>query len=140
MSEPRAPYNVDIHLTRMRNRVTEFEATKPAIRAAGIEALKRLIPIAQRDTGQSGVVARFLLGCYNGQDFPFDLTDLRRLDIEVHADCMAVLQMDYAPQREVHNLVEDGPRIFRALALHWAPNVADTLANAATRLKGFEQE
>jgi hypothetical protein len=140
MSEPRAPYNVDIHLTRVRNRVTELEASKPATRAAGIEALKRLIAIAQRDTGQSDVVARFLLGCYNGQDFPFDVTELRRLDIEVHDDCMAVLKMDYAPQREVHDLIEQGPQIFKALAHHWAPHIAQTLTNTARRLNQFTKE
>jgi hypothetical protein len=55
-------------------------AERPAIEKAGVEALKRLWPVARGDTGQSRVIARFLLGCYNGRRFPFDLTDFRLLD------------------------------------------------------------
>lgn len=71
-------------------------AKLPAIRLEGEAALRRLLPVAQRDTGQSSVIARFLLNLYNGDRFPFDLTDLRRLDYELFDDCLAVLKMDAA--------------------------------------------
>ncbi|HEY6456293.1 MAG TPA: hypothetical protein VIY90_13555 [Steroidobacteraceae bacterium] len=35
---------------------------------------------AHPTTGQSGRLVRFLAGVYNGQDYPFDLTELRGLD------------------------------------------------------------
>ena len=46
------------------------------------------------DTGGGGTCARLLLGIYNGDRFPFDLTDLRRLDDRLHDAAMAVIHMD----------------------------------------------
>lgn len=94
-------------------------AELPAIRLDGEAALRRLLPIAQRDTGQSSVVARFLLNLYNGERFPFDMTDLRRLDYELFDDCMAVLKMDFQPEKEVHRYFEDGGKKWEALAKDW---------------------
>lgn len=96
-------------------RITEL----PSIRMEGEAALRRLLPIAQRDTGQSSVIARFLLNLYNGNRFPFDMTDLRRLDYEVFDDCMAVLKMDYQPQKEVHLYFKNGGQIWEEIAETW---------------------
>lgn len=84
----------------------------PKIRAAGVEALNRLVLVAQQDTGQSGVVARFLLGLYNGPRFLFNLTELRRLDRSLLDDCLAVLKMDHQPEVEVHEHFEHGKKIW----------------------------
>lgn len=92
-------------------------AMLPKIRAEGRAALVRLMPIAQGDSDQSAVVARFLLGLYDGKRYPFDLTDFRRLDGLVFDDCLAVLQMDWQPAAEVHTYFTDGRRIFEALAV-----------------------
>src|SRR5690554_241255 len=86
---------------------------------AGIAALQRLVKVARGDTGQSGVVGRFLLGLYNGPEFKFDLTDFRRLDQALHDDCMAVLRMDYTPVQEVHLYFKNGEEIWRALIEIW---------------------
>ncbi len=94
-------------------------AELPSIRVDGEEALRRLLPIAHRNTGQSMVIARFLLNLYNGDRFPFDMTDLRRLDFELFDDCMAVLRMDFQPQKEVHLHFENGSTIWEALAKEW---------------------
>lgn len=95
-------------------------ALLPSIRADGEAALRRLLPIAQSDTGQSGVVARFLLNLYNGDRFPFDNTDLRRLDSDLVDDCLAVLRMDANPAREVHKYFHNGDEIWEQLARDWA--------------------
>jgi hypothetical protein len=72
----------------------------------GEAALGRLINIAYGDTGQCGRVRRFLLGLYNGATFPFDLTDLRSLDLNIQEDCLAVLAMDCdGPSVEVHKRI-----------------------------------
>ncbi|CAM5563177.1 DUF7673 family protein [Eoetvoesiella caeni] len=91
----------------------------PGIREAGEIALRRLLPLAQRDTGQSGVIARFLLGLYNGPRFPFNLTDLRRLDRALLIDCLAVLRMDSTPEREIHEYFENGSKLFEQMATDW---------------------
>lgn len=96
-----------------------MEKHRAAVQTSGLPALSRLVVIAQRDTGQGRIVGRFLLGLYNGPEYPFHLTDLRALDQEIHSDCMAVLMMDWAPEREVHELIDNGPRIWAELARMW---------------------
>jgi len=93
---------------------------RAAVQVSGLPALRRLVDVARRDTGQSAVVARFLLALYNGPAYPFTLTDLRGLDQEIHSDCMAVLIMDWAPEREVHEMIEDGHSIWQGLIKRWA--------------------
>ncbi len=88
-------------------------------RKEGIAALARLLEVALRDTGQSGVVAKFLLGLYNGPRFPFDMTELRRLDHELFLDCISVLMMDSIPAKEVHEYFERGGKIWEQMADDW---------------------
>lgn len=71
-------------LGRMDNRL-------PQVRTAGVEALHRLLPLAQEDDAQGEVVRALLLGCYNGRDFPFPLNSIRVLDRAVLNDCLALL-------------------------------------------------
>lgn len=91
--------------------------TRTELEETGFEALQRLYEVACTDTGQAGVVGRFLLGLYNGQRFAFDLTDLRRLDDALFNDCMQVLTMDarLAP-REIHQYFSEGGRKFERMA------------------------
>lgn len=86
----------------------------------GVPALDRLVVVARRETGQSRVCGRFLLGLYNGNFYRFNLNDLRALDTELLDDCLAVLAMDARPTREVHQLIPNGEAVFRALRLAWA--------------------
>lgn len=90
------------------------------IEERGFEALQRLYVIACRDTGQARKIAGFLLGLYNGDRFPFDLTDLRGLDDDLFEDCMAVLRMDARLTRqEVHNYFDRGGQKFEQLVQDW---------------------
>ncbi|ABM21087.1 hypothetical protein [Marinobacter nauticus] len=93
-----------------------IETELPVIRQRGQAALFRLLPVALSDTGQSSVVARFLLGLYNGKRFPMDMTELRRLDRALLVDCLAVLEMDHQPEMEIHLYVENGGTLFEELA------------------------
>lgn len=97
----------------------EQRAAVLADRAAGEAALRRLLPIAQRDTGQSGRVARILLGLYNGARFPLNLLNLRSLDHEILNDVLAVLRMDANAYMEVHQYFENGGEVFEQLAKDW---------------------
>jgi hypothetical protein len=57
-------------------------------------ALQRLVQIAKRDTGQSKLVANFLLSWWNAQSCGgFDLTDIWPLDAAIVADIFLVLQL-----------------------------------------------
>lgn len=92
---------------------------RAAVQASGLPALRRLVNTAQGNSSQSAVVGRFLLGLYNGPTFPFTLTELRALDQEPHSDCMAVLMMDWSPEREVHEMIQGGHHIFQSLIARW---------------------
>lgn len=117
--------NIDARRARFEARLArerEFnQVTLPAIRKTGEKALRDLMPVAQSDTGQSAVVAKFLLGLYNGHRFPFDLNEFRRLDLELFEMCQAVMAMDFQHDREVHEYFENGGRIFEQLAATWYP-------------------
>lgn len=103
----------------MKREREEAHRQLPEIRAAGLDALTRLLPIAQGSSGQCRYVAAFLLGLYNGDRFPFDLTNFRCLDRKIFKDCMAVLAMDYQPAQEVHCYFEHGGEIWEQLAKDW---------------------
>ncbi|MEA5672537.1 hypothetical protein VA602_14445 [Pseudomonas sp. MH2] len=94
---------------------------QPIIALAGTQALYRLVPIALRNSNQSRVLGRFLLGVYNGEDFPFELSALRSLDLALFEDCLKVLMMDYTPDLEVHERIQGGSQIWQQLIEKWAP-------------------
>lgn len=90
------------------------------------DAARRLYEHVKEHPGTSGsnACAKVLLGLYNGQRFPFDLTDLRTLDSGLFEAAMTVIRMD-ARQTwcEVHVLLDaiygDG-RSTGAEFEHWA--------------------
>lgn len=88
-------FTVPTHLAEaLRETVDDFLAkaaggTTPAQRAAEIRAqdrdasldsLAHLLEVAEGSSGQARIVAQFLAGIYNGDDYPFSLTDFRRLE------------------------------------------------------------
>lgn len=81
------------------------------------KALVRLLQAALRGTGdgQSEVCRDFLLGLWNGQEHPFNLSRLRRLEIDQWQDCMSVLQLQQYSLSPVHLCVQDGERIWQHL-------------------------
>lgn len=84
------------------------------------QALKRLWKIANGHSGQCQVVAKFLLGLYNGTRFLFDLTDFRSLDEPIFRDCLLVLTFDYRCVAEVHDLLGVPGHEFERLAEAWS--------------------
>lgn len=84
-----------------------------------LAALRRLWAHAQGETGQCRITSAFLLGLYNGSRYPFDLTKFRALDESLFLDCLAVLEMDSTPKREVHEVLCVPGRRFEVLAEYW---------------------
>lgn len=81
------------------------EKTKTAKREVGdpIEALAHFFIMASEHSHSGArVAARMLLGLYNGDRFPFDLTDLRLLDGANLKRALALLEFDARPRMEVH--------------------------------------
>ncbi|MBN8263062.1 MAG: hypothetical protein J0M21_00225 [Xanthomonadales bacterium] len=73
------------------------------------KALMQLWNHTQRHKGTSGAraAAGVLLGLYNGDRFPFDLTELRVLDPQLLAHAMEVIRADAAHcEMEVHMILD----------------------------------
>jgi hypothetical protein len=74
--------------------------------------LQRIVKAVEEHpgTGQSECLVRFLAGVYNGNEFNFDLTDLRTLDTEFANACIDYLNYDRLAKAEVHTHLPDGGR------------------------------
>src|SRR5207249_151353 len=88
-------------------------------RDAGLDSLTHLARIAEGDTGQCGIIARFLAGLYNGTAFPFDLTELRGLDDDLFEHCLSVLRLDNIPATEIHKYFPDGEVRWQRMIKDW---------------------
>jgi len=106
------------------NRREKIIAQQKQLIASGVPALERLMAIAERNaSGQARHISLFLLGLYNGERFPFDLTNLRAIDGALQDDCLAVLEMDAkACRQEVHRYFIDGGLRFEAIAKRFEAN------------------
>ncbi|WP_213766552.1 hypothetical protein [Caballeronia sp. dw_19] len=85
----------------------------------GLDSLEYLLRVAESDTGQSPVIARFLAGLYNGTDFPFDLTEFRALDSDLLEHCLNVLRLDSRPAVEVHQYFPGGQVRWQRMIASW---------------------
>jgi hypothetical protein len=76
---------------------------------AGLQRITKAID-EHPGTGQTGRLVRFLAGVYNGNEYPFDLTDLRALDTELANACIDYLNYDRLAKVEVHTHLPGGGR------------------------------
>ena len=110
----------DVNLAKLFAAIEAAERFAEKALERGVPALRRLFKLAQGDTGQAGVAARFLAGLYNGPRFRFDLTELRGVDDAIFTDMMLVLTMDArACRQEVHEYFNDGQQAFEQMIADW---------------------
>jgi len=95
---------------RTRQRIDQLHPETKALiedrRQLAILALQ-LLTKAIRDysgTGQRYRLTAFVGCLYNGMRYPFDLSDLRGLDLDVQDACMTVLNFDRLGVQEIHKL------------------------------------
>ncbi|BBQ02755.1 hypothetical protein BSFA1_78830 (plasmid) [Burkholderia sp. SFA1] len=88
-------------------------------RDASLDSLAYLLDVAEDSTGQARVAAQFLAGLYNGDDFPFSLTDFRRLDDDLLEHCLQVLRLDRRHATEVHRYFPGGESRWQAMIRRW---------------------
>jgi hypothetical protein len=86
-------------------------------------ALERLIRVAQGDTGQSRIVANFLLASWNAAECGgFDLTDVWGVDAALAADMLKVFALVVACQHYPDTLGYG--KQFEAIVRAWSPGFA----------------
>ena len=88
--------------------------------ADGARAFARLLHLAeQQSSGQIARVVRFIAATYNGQDFAFDLFDLRALDIGISDDMLICLDALRWARADLYTLVPEGDSRVRAVIDRW---------------------
>ena len=94
-----------------------FNQLQNSLQEKGLPALRRLVLLAEtQSSGQVKAIALILAGLYNGDSYPFPLTTLRGIDINIFDDILAVIRMDsLACKQEIHTYFENGDRRFHAI-------------------------
>jgi hypothetical protein len=92
--------------------------------AAAAQSFERLLSLAESsETGQARRVARFLASSFDGQTFPYDLFELRTVDVAISDDMLICLDALRWAKADLYKLVPDGyGRILRmcnAWGLKW---------------------
>lgn len=88
-------------------------------------ALRRLVAIARRDTGQSRHVASFLLAWWNAEACGgFDLTDLWSVDDAIAADIVTVFGMLARHRCYPYEIDPSLRQDFEQLVADWRPELA----------------
>ncbi|MFM0520721.1 hypothetical protein PQR08_25155 [Caballeronia jiangsuensis] len=88
-------------------------------RDASLDSLAHLLEVAEGSSGQARIVAQFLAGIYNGDDYPFSLTDFRRLDDGLLEHCLQVLRLNSRHATEVHRYFPNGETRWQAMIKRW---------------------
>jgi len=83
-------------------------------------ALERLLGLAEtRHSGQIRTVARFIASTFNGQTFPFDLFDLRTVDVAISDDMLICLDALRWGRADLYKLVPEGEKRVLAVCEAW---------------------
>ena len=93
-----------------RPRMDALDRDLAAITRRGMAALKVIEAAihSHPTTGGARRLVKFLAGIYNGQDYPFDLTELRGLDTELGNACLDYLNYDRLGIKEVQKHLSNG--------------------------------
>ena len=67
-------------------------------------------PASGRGTGRARRLVKFRAGVSNGEDYPFDLGELRALDTALANACLDYLNYDRLGKHEVHKHLRNGDR------------------------------
>jgi hypothetical protein len=79
-------------------------------------AFARLLKIAEQgDSGQTRRVAAFIAGTFNGRSFPFDLFELRAVDVGISDDMLCCLDALRWARADLHTLVPNGEQRVREI-------------------------
>ncbi len=97
-----------------------WDARAREAQAAAAQAYSRLLTLAeQHDSGQVGRVALFLASTYNGAAFPFDLFELRCVDVGISDDMLTCLDALRWGKADLYKLVPDGEQRVQGVIDLW---------------------
>lgn len=100
--------------------LTVFEARSDKATREAAHAFASLLKLAEEgDSGQIPRVARFIAATYNGSAFPFDLFDLRAVDVAISDDMLCCLNALRWARSDLYRLVPDGDRRVKDVIRRW---------------------
>jgi len=106
--------------SELLQREAHLESRAQAAQTAAAAAYGRLLGLAEtRDSGQIRTVVQFLASTYNSTAFPYDLYDLRTVDIEISDDMLTCLDALRWAKRDLHGLVDNGAERVEAVIADW---------------------
>ena len=107
-------------LTDIERQEREWGDRACVAQAVAAQAFARLLGVAEhRSSGQIRRVALFLASTYNGEAFPFDLFELRTVDVAISDDMLACLDALRWGKADLNKLVPDGDRRVLAVIDAW---------------------
>ena len=105
---------------KFEREIVENERRSSAATAQGGPAYARLLALAeQRNSGQIPRVAKFIAAVYNGGAYPFDLFELRALDVEISDDMLLCLDALRWGRADLYSLIPNGDRRVKAVIELW---------------------
>jgi hypothetical protein len=99
----------------------DYDAQAQQATAKAAQAFARLLSLTEHhDSGQIRRIVGFIAATYNGQAFPFDLYELRAVDVEISDDMLLCLDALRWARADLHTLVPDGDDRVQAVIRNWA--------------------
>ncbi len=122
LPKPQKAPEVDLEAIIAKQVADEHEWSRraTAVQAQAAHAFARLLEIAENsDTGQARRVSRFIAGTFNGRAYPFDLYDLRGLDVAIGDDMLVCLDALRWAKADLFNLVPNGETRVKGVIKSW---------------------
>lgn len=102
------------------NQIAEWDRRAQQAQAKAAQAFLRLVEVAETgNSGQARQVALFLAGTFNGAAFPYDLFELRALDVRLADDAVACIDALRWGRADLYRLIPHGEARMVALLEHW---------------------
>jgi len=108
------------HWDDIKQQDREWQARAQRAQAGAAQAYERLLHLAEAgNSGQPRIVAHFVASTFDGQTFPFDLFDLRALDVPISDDMLVCLDALRWGRADLYTLVPRGRERVLAICEAW---------------------
>lgn len=129
LPKPQNAPEVDLEAVIAKQMADEEEWLRRAntVQAQAAQAFARLLAIAENsDTGQARRISLFIAGTFNGRAYPFDLYELRGLDVSIGDDMLVCLDALRWAKGDLFTLVPNGEARVKDIIKSWDIQPANT--------------
>ncbi len=122
LPKPQGAPEVEIReiLAQLNAEQDEWQRRADEVQGKAAQAYARLLDVAERsDTGQASRVAKFVASTFNGRAYPFDLFDLRAVDVSIGDDMLLCLDALRWAKADLYRLVPNGEKRIQSVVQIW---------------------